>query len=160
MGEVFLKLPENICQFLLHSSMLERFSAEACRAIFRVPDAEQLVAEIETRNLFLVPLDEERRWFRYHHLFRDFLNRELERRDMGMIAPLHLAAAEWFGERKMLAEAIGHALAAGDNGRAATFVENNALELIAQCQLLYVRQILALLPKELIESELFCELRR
>jgi LuxR family maltose regulon positive regulatory protein len=158
MGDVFQKLPDGISAFLLQSSILERFSAEACQAIIRSANAEAIIAEIETRNLFLVPLDEERRWFRYHHLFRDFLSRELERREPERIAPLHLAAAEWFGERKMLAEAIRHALAAGDQGRAATFVENNALELISQCQLLYVRQLLALLPKPMINQRIRLQL--
>ncbi|WP_192248312.1 LuxR C-terminal-related transcriptional regulator [Mesorhizobium caraganae] len=158
MGEVFLELPPNIAKFLLHSSIFERFSAEACRAVMRAADAEAAITEIETRNLFLVPLDEERRWFRYHHLFRDFLSREMERREPEMIAPLHLAASEWFGERKMLTEAIGHALAAGDQARAAVFVENNGLDLIAQCQLLYVRQLLALLPKRLIDLRIRLQL--
>ncbi|WP_232375713.1 LuxR C-terminal-related transcriptional regulator [Mesorhizobium comanense] len=158
MGEVFLGLPPALAKFLLHSSVFERFSAEACRAVMRAADAEAAITEIETRNLFLVPLDEERRWFRYHHLFRDFLGREMERREPEMIAPLHLAASEWFGERKMLTEAIGHALAAGDQARAAVFVENNALELIAQCQLLYVRQLLALLPKNLIDQRIRLQL--
>ncbi|QPC94357.1 LuxR C-terminal-related transcriptional regulator [Mesorhizobium sp. INR15] len=158
MGEVFLELPPNIAKFLLYSSIFERFSAEACRAVMRAADAEAAITEIETRNLFLVPLDEERRWFRYHHLFRDFLSREMERREPEMIAPLHLAASEWFGERRMLTEAIGHALAAGDQARAAVFVENNALDLIAQCQLLYVRQLLALLPKKLIDQRIRLQL--
>lgn len=158
MGEVFLELPPAISRFLLYSSIFERFSAEACRAVMRAADAEADIAEIETRNLFLVPLDEERRWFRYHHLFRDFLSREMERREPEMIAPLHLAAAEWFGERKMLTEAIGHALAAGDQARAAVFVENNALDLIAQCQLLYVRQLLALLPRKLVDQRIRLQL--
>jgi LuxR family maltose regulon positive regulatory protein len=158
MGEVFLELPPDLARFLLYSSIFERFSAETCRAVMRSPDAEAAISEIETRNLFLVPLDEERRWFRYHHLFRDFLSREMERRDPEAIAPLHLAAAEWFGERKMLTEAIGHAVAAGDEARAAVFVENNALELIAQCQLLYVRQLLALLPKQLIDRRIRLQL--
>lgn len=158
MGEVFLELPPAIAKFLLYSSIFERFSAEACRAVMRAADAEATITEIETRNLFLVPLDEERRWFRYHHLFRDFLSREMERREPEMIAPLHLAAAEWFGERKMLTEAIGHALAAGDQARAAVFVENHALDLIAQCQLLYVRQLLALLPKKLIDQRIRLQL--
>lgn len=158
MGEVFLELPPSIAKFLLYSSIFERFSAEACRAVMRAADAEAAITEIETRNLFLVPLDEERRWFRYHHLFRDFLSREMERREPEMIAPLHVAAAEWFGERKMLTEAIGHALAAGDRARAAVFVENNALDLIAQCQLLYVRQLLALLPKKLIDQRIRLQL--
>ncbi|RUZ85941.1 LuxR C-terminal-related transcriptional regulator, partial [Mesorhizobium sp. M7A.F.Ca.US.006.01.2.1] len=158
MGEVFLELPPAIAKFLLYSSIFERFSAEACRAVMRAADAEAAITEIETRNLFLVPLDEERRWFRYHHLFRDFLSREMERREPEMIAPLHLAAAEWFGERKMLTEAIGHALAAGDQARAAVFVENNALDLIAQCQLLYVRQLLALLPRTLIDQRIRLQL--
>ncbi|UVK44107.1 LuxR C-terminal-related transcriptional regulator [Mesorhizobium sp. AR07] len=158
MGEVFLELPPAIAKFLLYSSIFERFSAEACRAVMRAADAEAAITEIETRNLFLVPLDEERRWFRYHHLFRDFLSREMERREPEMIAPLHLAAAEWFGERKMLTEAIGHALAASDQARAAVFVENNALDLIAQCQLLYVRQLLALLPKKLIDQRIRLQL--
>ncbi|WP_202355548.1 LuxR C-terminal-related transcriptional regulator [Mesorhizobium sp. 113-3-3] len=158
MGEVFLGLPPALAKFLLHSSIFERFSAEACRAVLRAADAEADITEIETRNLFLVPLDEERRWFRYHHLFHDFLSREMERREPEMIAPLHLAAAEWFGERKMLTEAIGHALAAGDQARAAVFVENNALELIAQCQLLYVRQLLALLPRNLVDQRIRLQL--
>jgi LuxR family maltose regulon positive regulatory protein len=158
MGEVFADLPDELAQFMLATAMLERFSAEACKGIFRADAAERLIAEIEARNLFLVPLDEERRWYRYHHMFRDFLQREAERQAPETISARHLAAAEWFAEHRMLAEAVRHALAVGDTGRAASFVESNALPLIAQCQLLYVRQLLALLPAEVVERRIRLQL--
>jgi LuxR family maltose regulon positive regulatory protein len=158
MGEVFADLPAELAQFMLATAMLEKFSAEACKGIFKAERADRLIAEIEARNLFLVPLDEERRWYRYHHMFRDFLQREAERQAPETMRARHLAAAEWFCEHHMLAEAIRHALEVGDTGRAASFVEANALTLIAQCQLLYVRQLLALLPPVVIERRIRLQL--
>lgn len=148
--DVIAGLRPELVRFLLLSSVFERFDADACRAVLRERDAASIIGEIEAHNLFLVALDDERRWFRYHHLFRDFLRREFERREPDLIASLHLAAADWFGTTGMLAEAIRHALTAGDQGRAASLVENNGLDLIAQCQLVYVRQLLSLLPAQLV----------
>ncbi len=80
MGEVLESLPAELQSFLLRTSVLERFTAEACRDVLRDDVAGEGLREIERRNLFLVPLDDEGRWFRYHHMFRDFLRREVERR--------------------------------------------------------------------------------
>jgi LuxR family maltose regulon positive regulatory protein len=150
MQEVFGVLSEDIRDFLLKSALLERFSAESCRAILRCPDAEAMIAAIEARQLFIVRLDQDGHWFRYHQIFRDFLKRQLERQEPLAIAPLHLAAAEWYLEQGAAADAVRHTLLAGDDRRAAAIVERSALPMIADCRFREIEELLAQLPRRIV----------
>jgi LuxR family maltose regulon positive regulatory protein len=154
MQEVFGILDKNLRDFLLKSALLERFSAESCRTILRCPDAEVIIAEIEARQLFIVRLDREGRWFRYHQIFRDFLRRQLERQMPLEIASLHLAAAEYFLNQGAAADAVRHTLLAGDEKRAAGIVEGCALPMIADCRFREIEELLAQLPRKIVSERI------
>ena len=117
--------PESLA-FLLRTSILERLSAPLCDAVLDRGDSASLLAALEDENLFLVPLDRAREWYRYHPLFRDVLRTELNRHDPGAAATLHRRAAEWHDRHGTAEEAVAHALAAPDMARAAELVVANA----------------------------------
>jgi LuxR family maltose regulon positive regulatory protein len=110
-------------RFLIRTSIAERFTAELCRELTGRADANALLERAERANLFLVPLDAERRWYRYHRLFADYLQLQIgedERR------ALHERAADWFERMGFASEAIDHALAAGSLDRATRLIERAA----------------------------------
>jgi len=128
--EVLRALPEVQRQFLLQTSILERFCAPLCAAVAGdgtgdgTGDAasQRLLDEIRKDNLFLIPLDPGGRWFRYHHLFAQVLQALLERDHPDQVAALHLKAAAWFEEQGYPGQAVDHALRSGDMQRAKELV--------------------------------------
>lgn len=112
--EVFQKHPESVRDFLLNTAILDRFTLDLCNAVNPNPDNYRSFEYIEQWNLFLVPLDEERKWFRYHHLFNDYLRRKLTERHPERVAGLHRTAARWLFGHGFVTEAINHAFASGD----------------------------------------------
>ncbi|QIN83343.1 hypothetical protein GBA63_12375 [Rubrobacter tropicus] len=118
--EVLERQPEDVREFLLETSVLERMSAPLCNALTGRDDGQETLEGLERENLFVVALDDVRGWYRYHHLFRDFLRGRLGHESAG---ELHLRASSWHEENGHLAEAIGHALAAPDHGLAARLLE-------------------------------------
>jgi LuxR family maltose regulon positive regulatory protein len=132
--EVLKRQPESMRTFLLKTSILERLCGPLCEAVLgdtgERNDGQAILQELERRNLFLVPLDEVRHWYRYHHLFADVLNQHLERTMPEQIADLHLRASEWFEQRGFMAEAIRHTLMAQDPERAVRLVEENGCLLL------------------------------
>ena len=121
-GEVLDGLDAETRGFLVRTSILERVSAPLCDHLLGSRDAATRLLEIERANLFLVPLDGRREWYRYHHLFADLLRHELERSEPGAVSDLHRRAAEWLGANGAVDDAIRHALAAGDDEKAAQLV--------------------------------------
>jgi LuxR family maltose regulon positive regulatory protein len=118
-------------EFLLKTSILERFTAPLCEAVAETGGAAQrLLAGLERANLFLMPLDDEKEWYRYHHLFADLLKLVLDQTHPGMAAELHRRAYRWHEEQGMIPEALQHALAAGDMALAARLVSTNVLALV------------------------------
>jgi LuxR family maltose regulon positive regulatory protein len=113
--EILGGLDPELRAFLSRTSILERFCAPLCDAVAGVnTPAEALIAELERSNLFLVALDRRRRWYRYHHLFRDLLRAELDATEPERVAELHGRAAVWHHAAGELVDAIGHELAAGN----------------------------------------------
>lgn len=112
--EVLSRQPSEIRQFLARTSVLGRFCASLCDAVTGSADAAEVIEALERENLFVVPLDENREWFRYHHLFRQVLRSTLARAEPGIVATLHKRASGWHAQSGSAHEAIGHALAAGD----------------------------------------------
>jgi LuxR family maltose regulon positive regulatory protein len=121
--EVLERQPANVKESLLKTSVLERMSAPLCDALTGRDDGQAMLERLERENLFVVPLDDERRWYRYHHLFRDFLRGRLGREGPDSTGKLHLRASGWYEENGHLAEAIGHALSAPDHDLAARLIE-------------------------------------
>jgi ATP/maltotriose-dependent transcriptional regulator MalT len=112
--EVVAGQPPATRDFLMRTAVLERLSSELCDAVLEHRDSAEMLLELERSNLFVVPLDAERRWFRYHGLFRAMLLRQLERYAPDSVADLHRRASAWFADRGDLHGAIEHAIAAGD----------------------------------------------
>jgi LuxR family maltose regulon positive regulatory protein len=121
--EVLERQPENIQTFLLHTSILERLCGSLCDAVLDSPSAsgQETLEYLERTNLFIVPLDSERRWYRYHHLFGDLLRQRLGKPKE--FAEFNLRASRWYEENGDLGAAFHHAIAAGDFVRAVDLAE-------------------------------------
>jgi len=150
--EVLQRQPERIRGFLLQTSVLETLSAALCNAVTRQDDGKAMLEALERGNLFVVPLDDRRRWYRYHHLFRDVLRAHLIEERPDDVAELHRRASEWYEQNGERPEAIRHALAARDFGRAADLVELAWPALRRNRQEAMLRGWLAALPDELLRN--------
>ena len=120
---------EDVQNFLLQTSILERLNGSLCDAVCagaRAGQGQEMLEVLERSNLFIIPLDEERHWYRYHHLFASLLRARLAHFKTGPINDLHQRAADWFEQNGYPEDAIHHALAAQDFPRAADLVERIA----------------------------------
>ena len=147
---VLNSLEAEMLDFLMATSITERVSADLASALAGVRNAQALLEESEDRDLFLRRLDEERVWFRYHHLFAEFLQRRLEREQPGRIGQLHAIASRWFADRKLLREAVDHALAAGEEERAIELVELHGIDLIERAQMSTLLALVSKLPPHIV----------
>ena len=120
--EVLERQPGHVREFLLQTSILDHLSGGLCDALTGRSDGREILEELERENLFVVALDEERRWYRYHHLFADFLRSRLQRECPDQVEELHRRAAEWYEQNGWTSEAVEHGLAAGDVERAVQLV--------------------------------------
>jgi LuxR family maltose regulon positive regulatory protein len=159
--EVLDKQPAEIRCFLLNSSILERFCAPLCdrlNAPDEPSDRDAMDGQAFTdwamaSNLFIIPLDLENRWFRYHHLFCQLLRRQLEgQRSPEEIRALHTRASQWFDENGLIEEALGHAIQAGDVHRAGGIIEKNRHAAFNDDQWFIVEKWLAQLPLDTIQQ--------
>ncbi len=121
--EVLSCQPEEVRDFMLETSIVETLSASLCEALTDVGDGRAMLERLERENLFLVPLDEEGRYYRYHHLFAAFLRERLRRTHPGAVSGLHSRAGLWYERDRCIAGAVEHTLAAGDFVRAADLIE-------------------------------------
>ena len=121
--EVLERQPENIQTFLLQTAILDRLTAPLCDAVSGQDNGQETLESLDRANLFIVPLDNERRWYRFHHLFADLLNQRLRQAQPELIPSLHQRASEWYEQNDLADEAIEHALQAGDRARAASLME-------------------------------------
>ncbi|MAT45320.1 MAG: hypothetical protein CL609_23575 [Anaerolineaceae bacterium] len=123
--EVFRQQPEEICTFLIQTSILDRFNADLCNAVTERTNTQLLIQQLEIANLFIVPLDDERLWFRYHHLFTDLLRARLQMVKPEIVPDLHRKAANWYEKSGFITEAIGHLTAAKEFTLAADLIEKH-----------------------------------
>jgi LuxR family transcriptional regulator, maltose regulon positive regulatory protein len=121
-AELLARLPAEGVTFMTRTAVLERLCGPLCDAVLDTRGSGRVLAELEASNLLLVPLDRRREWYRYHHLFRQLLLSELERREPELLAELHTRAAVWCEANGMAEVAIDHARAAGDDDRVARLV--------------------------------------
>ena len=121
--EVLQRQPEHVRHFLLQTSILDRLSGPLCDAVTGQDGGKAMLEALERENLFLVPLDDRRRWYRYHQLFADVLHAHLLDEQPDDVPDLHRRASEWYEQNGEPSEAIRHALAAEDFERAADLVE-------------------------------------
>jgi LuxR family maltose regulon positive regulatory protein len=146
--EILQRQPEPVQSFLLRTSILDRLCAPLCDAILGDRDqgirdkgspipyplspksyspSREILEYLERTNLFIIPLDDERQWYRYHQLFAEMLRHRLEQTQPALVPELHHSASVWFEQNGFVGEAIRHALAGGDFERAADLVELNAI---------------------------------
>lgn len=124
--EVLARRPAGTKDFLLQTSVLDRMCGPLCEVVTGQPDGQATLERLEQANLFLVPLDEARQWYRYHHLFAELLRQRLRQTPGADPAELHRRAREWYRQHGLLPEAVNHALAGGDFEAAADLVEQLA----------------------------------
>jgi LuxR family maltose regulon positive regulatory protein len=147
--EVLERQPEPVRRFLLETAVLDRLTGSLCDAITGGSDGRSMLETLDRANLFLVPLDDRRRWYRYHHLFADVLRARLLDEDPDRVRELHRRAAVWFDAEGDRPEAIEHALAGGDVDLAAQLVELAAPLMRQARQEATLRGWLEALPDEL-----------
>ena len=145
-------LEPDILDFLLRTSITERLCGPLAARLADIPRGQSMLEHIEGRDLFLRRLDDDGEWFRYHHLFADFLRRRLERDHPDLVADLHSAASRWFAEHTMLSEAVDHALAAGDPDTAADLVQAKGMLLIEHSQMATLLGLTAKLAPEQVHA--------
>jgi LuxR family maltose regulon positive regulatory protein len=151
-GEVLQQQPEPVRGFLLETSVLERLSGGLCDAVAGRTDSQVMLEQVERAGLFLVPLDEVRGWWRYHHLFADLLRARLQHQQPGRVPALHRAAAAWSEEHGLADDAVRHALGAGDPVWAARLIEQHFDGIFLQGESATVQRWLSGLPAELVRA--------
>ncbi len=135
--EALKNQPETVQRFLTETAILNRLCAPLCAAVLESEEnsSREILVDLEHANLFLIPLDEERVWYRYHHLFRDLLVMQLKQTGESHVRELHRRAADWYENNGLVNEAIQHFIHAESFERAADLVERHTLSLFAQGEL-------------------------
>ncbi|MEZ4768301.1 MAG: LuxR C-terminal-related transcriptional regulator [Caldilineales bacterium] len=156
--EVLSRQSAQVQQFLLQTSVLDRMCGPLCEAVASlsdpVLDGYAYLNGLERANLFLVALDNQQRWFRYHHLFQLLLRNRLEQQySRAEIAELHRKASAWYADNGYVEDAIVHALAAGDEEIAVRAVETHRHEAMNQERWLQIDRWLRLMPRQLVDEQ-------
>jgi LuxR family maltose regulon positive regulatory protein len=160
--EVLNRQTQEIQAFLLQTAILDRLTGPLCDAVrFRAAktpnrseerEGQQVLEALEAANLFIVSLDEDRRWYRYHHLFSDILRQRLER-EMGDLVPeLHRRASEWYEREGLITEAIGHVLTCGDFERAAYLIQEAGWAIFTRGEMTTILGWIAALPHHFVRA--------
>lgn len=143
---VLNSLPSELLDFLLQTSILSRLCGPLCSAVTGQSNGFANLERAEQLQLFIIPLDDEREWFRYHHLFASHLQKRLERDQPERIRSLHRLAAEWFDSHGFAEEAVSHALAAGDEDFAINIVEATAMWFVERSYMATLLGLVSRLP--------------
>ncbi len=150
--EVLARQPAPVQQFLLHTCILERLSGPLCDAVREQAGSQAMLEALERANLFVVALDDERGWYRYHHLFAQVLRSHLQQREPTLPPVLHRRASAWYEQHELPAEAVQHALAVPDAELAASLIELIALTVALQGQISTVLGWMNALPEALVRT--------
>lgn len=158
MAEVLAQLPISVQEFLIKTSILDQVCGPLCEVVTgmidRMFNGQYILEWLERADLFLLPVDQQQRWYRYHQLFRQLLRQRLEQlHDQAEIAALHLRASTWFAENGYLDEALHHALAANDGAAAAQIVAQHRHELMNQAQWQRLDRWVKSFPREVVEQQ-------
>jgi LuxR family maltose regulon positive regulatory protein len=149
--EVLSRQPDDVRTFLLQTSILDRLSGSLCDAVTLGKDGRSVLEMLDRSNLFVVPLDDSRQWYRYHHLFADVLRTHLLEERPDEVADLHRRASRWYDAEADAVAAVRHALAAGDGGAAAALVEHAVPGLQRNRQEATIRRWIDVVPPEEVE---------
>jgi LuxR family maltose regulon positive regulatory protein len=150
--EVLDQQPDDVQNFLLQTSVLERLSPPLCDAVTGRGDGQEMLERVEEANLFTVALDDAGHWYRYHHLFADALRRRLRQSNPELEPELHLRASEWYEREGFAKEAVRHALNADDSDRAALLMERHARTMLARTEMTVLSGWISALPAEVVCS--------
>ena len=150
--EVINQRPEGTLDFLLQTSILDRLCGSLCDAVAGGSAGQATLEKLERANLFITPLDDEGRWYRYHQLFADVLRSRVRRTWPDRVAELHRRAARWHAQQGTIQEAVGHALAGGDHAQAATLIEGVAGDMLRRGASSSLTAWLDSLPDETIRA--------
>jgi LuxR family transcriptional regulator, maltose regulon positive regulatory protein len=150
--EVLQQQPPATRAFLLRTAILDQLCGPLCEAVTGAPDAGRTLEALERANLFLTPLDDARSWYRYHQLFAEVLRGALRLSEPGIIPTLHRRAAAWYESVGRPAEAVDHALAAGDWAHAMDLIAPLSIPTAARGELTTLRRWLAALPDDALET--------
>jgi LuxR family maltose regulon positive regulatory protein len=151
--EVLSRQPDAVRQFLTRTSILSRFCAPLGDAVTGSADAAEIIALLERENLFVVPLDDNRQWFRYHHLFGQMLRSQLSRSEPGIVAALHERASAWHRRSGSTDEAISYAYAAGDIARVINLIARHWYTYVTSGRVATVRGWLSLLGDDVVGAD-------
>jgi LuxR family maltose regulon positive regulatory protein len=150
--EVLERQSTAVQQFLLHTCILERLSGPLCDAVREHEGSQAMLEALERANLFVVALDDERGWYRYHHLFAEVLRSHLQQREPKLPSLLHRRASAWYEQHELPVEAVQHALAIPDFELAARLIESIALPVTNQGQISVVLRWMSALPEALVRT--------
>ncbi|OCB30432.1 helix-turn-helix transcriptional regulator [Mycobacterium malmoense] len=153
MAEVLDGQPPHMRSFLLRTSVLGRLSGALCDAVLQTAGSTSVLEAIERENLFLVPLDASRHWYRYHQLFGELLRTELRRSEPDLVADLHRRAAAWFETEGLIDEAVRHLVAGGDIERSADLIAADWVDEFNGGGMSTVTGLLDLLPEETVVQD-------
>jgi len=152
--EVFNQLLPHRREFLLQTSLVSRLSSSLCNATTQRNDSQTLLEELEADNLFVISLDDTREWFRYHHLFAEFLRKRLMTEySQNIVQDLHKRASHWFGSNGYLIEAIDHAFAGKDYEYAACLIAPQSEQWMRRGEISTILKYLNQLPKVLVWNQ-------
>lgn len=151
--EVLSQQTANILTFLLHTSILEQLSANLCDRLLERDDSQTILELLEQANLFLIPLDDERQWYRYHQLFADLLQKRLKQTQPELPGILHQRASLWYRENNYLSKAVSHALQSEDITLVNNLISGNALAMVEHVELIGVLRQFEKIPDEQITSK-------
>jgi len=150
--EVLDRQSDDIQEFLIETAILERMTAPLCDVVSQRDDSREMLNHLERANLFVVSLDDEGRWYRYHPMFAELLQGRLQQTRPDQVFPLHRRASAWYEREELLSEAVHHALAGKDVERAIRLIEGNALAMLHQGELATVLGWLDALPDGVVRS--------
>ncbi|MDX1416781.1 MAG: hypothetical protein R3293_21445, partial [Candidatus Promineifilaceae bacterium] len=151
--EVLEQQPDNVQTFLLQTAVLKRMNSSLCNAVTGLDDGRTILDTLERANLFIVPLDEERQWYRYHHLFADLLQRRMRQSQRDILPTLHDRASAWYAQNGFVSDAIEHALHAGDFERAAQLLIEPVDTIWRRGEHAKLRRWLEMIPLSIVMSK-------
>lgn len=158
--EVLDRQPASVQTFLLSTAVLNRLTASLCDAVSDQEASQETLETLERANLFIIPLDDERNWYRYHYLFQDLLRQRLDRTHRTKGVELHRRAAVWWDEHGYIDQAIEHALYSGDPEWAASMLESHIDELWHGGKGMVVRRWINRLPVDIVNAKpMLCIMR-
>jgi LuxR family maltose regulon positive regulatory protein len=154
LDEMLDGLPDDMVQFMMRTTVLDRLCAPLCDAVTGVASSRNLLESIEVRQLLLVPLDQEGQWYRYHPLLGGHLRQRLEAELGDEIPELHRRACRWYASQELWTDAVQHAIAAGDRDQAISWIESCAMALVKKGDLLTLLGWQRLFPTELVRGQI------